>query len=95
MSKIRLGSPSIPVFFTDEGTCIARLEDIWDGAREFAKIHNYNVIEGFGVMGVAPFIPERASVWLGYLKVPFDNPVEIYKQNETDESTWVAEWMVK
>lgn len=95
MSDIRLGSPSIPISITNQGTCIARLEDIWEGARQFAKIHNYKVMEDYGVMGVAPFIPERAKVWLGYLKIPFDEPVEVYKQNETDESTWVAEWMVK
>lgn len=95
MDEIRLGKPSIPVFFTEEGTCLARLEDIWQAARVYADQKGYKVMEDFGVMGVAPFIPERAKDWLGYLNIPFDEPVEVYQQNEEDESSWVAEWMVK
>lgn len=95
MSDLRLGSPAIPVAVTDEGTCVAKLSDIWQAARKYAEANNYKVMEGYGVMGVAPFIPERAKTWLGYLKVPFDEPVEIYQQNEDDDATWVAEWSVK
>ena len=94
MSDIRLGNPSIPVSVSDEGTCVANLTDIWQAARKYAKKNNYKVMKDYGVMGVAPFIPERAKVWLGYLQVPFDEPIEIYKQKEDDYSTWVAEWMV-
>ena len=46
MSDIRLGNPSIPISVSDYGTYIARLEDIWNGAREYAKQNNYKVMEG-------------------------------------------------
>ena len=95
MNDIRLGNPSIPVTITEHGTCLAGLADIWQGAIRYAELHNYNVLEDYGVIGVAPFIPERARAWLGYLQVPFDEPVEVYKQNEDDDSTWVAEWMIQ
>lgn len=94
MSDIRLGNPGIPVSVTEYGTCIANLSDIWQGAIKFAGIHNYKVMEDYGVIGVAPFIPERAKTWLGYLQVPFDEPVAVYQQNEDDDSTWLAEWSV-
>ena len=95
MSDIRLGDPSIPVEVTEHGTCIARLEDIWQGARRYAERYGYKVMEDYGVMGVAPFIPKRAKAWLGYLKVPFDEPVEVYQLHRAKESSWVAEWSVK
>ena len=36
----------------------------------------------------------RVNVWFGYLKVPYDEPIEIYQQG-VKESFWVAEWSVK
>ena len=45
-------------------------------------------------MGVAPFIPKRAKIWLGYLQVPYDEPVEVYQEDENEDS-WLAEWTVK
>lgn len=94
MSSKRLGNPSIPVFVSEYETYVANLEDIWDAARRYAEINRYKVMEGYGVMGVAPFIPSRAKIWLGYLNVPYDEPVEVYQKNES-ESSWVAEWAVR
>lgn len=79
MSDRILGRPSIPVSVTMQGTCIAKLEDIWEVVRQFVRIYNYKVMEDYGVMGVAPFIPERAKVLLGYIKIPFDEPVGVYQ----------------
>ena len=55
MDIIRLGRPAIPVKVTDQGTLIAKLEHVWRAARTYAKSNGYNVVESYGVMGVAPF----------------------------------------
>jgi hypothetical protein len=55
MSIIRLGNPTVPVKITDYGTCIAKLEHVWQAARRYAKCRGYEVVETYGVMGVAPF----------------------------------------
>lgn len=55
MSVIRLGNPAIPVKITETVTCLAKLEHIWQAARRYAGRNGYNVIETYGVMGVAPF----------------------------------------
>ncbi len=55
MSIIRLGSPAIPVKITEYGTCLAKLEHLWQAARRYSKRNGYRVVETYGVMGVAPF----------------------------------------
>lgn len=55
MSIIRLGKPAFPVKITAAGTCLAKLEHVWQAARRYAKRHGYNVVETYGVVGVAPF----------------------------------------
>ena len=95
MSVINLGSPAIPVTVTDTGTCVAWLNDIWQAARVYAEQNGYNVIETYGVMGVAPFQKHAVSAWLGYLKVPFDEPVEVYQSWGEHEFVWLAEWLVQ
>ncbi len=55
MSIIRLGSPAIPVKITEQGTCLAKLEHVWQAARRFARRNGYKIVETYGVMGVAPF----------------------------------------
>ena len=55
MDIIRLGSPAIPVKVTEQGTFIAKLEHIWRAARKYAEWRGYNVIDTYGVIGVAPF----------------------------------------
>lgn len=55
MSVIRLGSPSFPVKVTEFGTLICKLEHVWQAARRYARRNGYNVIETYGVIGVAPF----------------------------------------
>lgn len=94
MSVISLGSPAIPVTITDTGTCLAKLDDIWQAARVYAERNGYKIVETYGVMGVAPFQKHAVTAWLGYLKVPFDEPVEVYQTGSDHEFVWVAEWMV-
>ena len=55
MSIIKLGNPAFPVKITETGTCVAKLEHIWTAARRYAKRRGYNVMETYGVVGVAPF----------------------------------------
>lgn len=55
MSVIRLGNPAIPVKITETGTCLTKLEHVWQAARRYAGRNGYNVIETYGVVGVAPF----------------------------------------
>jgi hypothetical protein len=55
MSVIKLGSPAIPVKITETGTCLAKLEHVWQAARRYARQNGYKVVETYGVMGVAPF----------------------------------------
>ncbi len=55
MSVIKLGNPAVPVKITDYGTCLAKLEHIWQAARRYARRRGYNVVETYGVVGVAPF----------------------------------------
>lgn len=55
MSIIRLGNSAFPVKITGQGTCLAKLEHIWQAARRYAKRYGYAVVETYGVMGVAPF----------------------------------------
>jgi hypothetical protein len=55
MKAIRLGNPAIPVKITEAGTCLAKLEHVWQAARRYAKQQGYKVVETYGVMGVAPF----------------------------------------
>lgn len=55
MSVIKLGNPAIPVKLTEYGTCLAKLEHLWQAARIYAKRNGYNVMETCGVVGVAPF----------------------------------------
>lgn len=52
---IKLGNPSIPVKILDNGECLGKLEHLWQAARRYAKRNSYNVIESYGVVGVAPF----------------------------------------
>ena len=52
---IRLGSPAFPVKITEHGTCVAKLEHVFQAARRYAKRRGYNVVETYGVVGVAPF----------------------------------------
>ena len=52
---IRLGRPAIPVKVTGRGTFICKLEHVWQAARRYASRYGYNVIETYGVVGVAPF----------------------------------------
>jgi len=30
------------------------MEDLWDGAIEWAKVHGYEYVPSYGIMGVAP-----------------------------------------
>ena len=55
MSVIRLGNPAIPVKITEYESCLAKLEHVWLAARRYAKRNGYNVVETYGVGGVAPF----------------------------------------
>ena len=55
MSIIKLGNPAVPVNITEYGTCLAKLEHVWQAARHYAKRHGYKVVETYGVMGIAPF----------------------------------------
>jgi hypothetical protein len=55
MSIIRLGNSAFPVKITEYGTCLAKLEHFWQAARRYAKRNGYNVVETYGVIGVAPF----------------------------------------
>ena len=55
MSVVKLGNPPVPVKITERGTCIAKLEHIWQAARRYARRNGYKVVETYGVMGVAPF----------------------------------------
>jgi len=55
MSIIKLGNPAIPVKITEYGTCLAKLEHVWQAARVYARRNGYKVMETYGVMGVAPF----------------------------------------
>lgn len=55
MSVIRLGDPAFPVKITERGTCLCKLEHVWQSARRYAARNNYQVVESYGVMGVAPF----------------------------------------
>jgi hypothetical protein len=52
---IRLGTPAFPVKVTEHGTFVAKLEHVWQAARRYAKQNGYNVVETYGVVGVAPF----------------------------------------
>jgi hypothetical protein len=55
MSIIKLGRPAFPVKITGTGTCLAKLEHVWQAARQYAKRRGYKVVETYGVVGVAPF----------------------------------------
>jgi hypothetical protein len=55
MSIPRLGNPAFPVKITESGTCLAKLEHVWQAARRYAKRNGYKIVETYGVMGVAPF----------------------------------------
>lgn len=36
------------------GYCTAKMEDLWDGAIEWAKLHGYEYVPSYGIQGVAP-----------------------------------------
>jgi len=55
MSVIRLDNPAVPVKITEHGTYLAKIEHVWQAARRYARRRGYNVIETYGVVGVAPF----------------------------------------
>ena len=55
MGIIKLGQPAIPVKLLDNGTCLAKLEHLWQAARRYAKKHELKISESYGVIGVAPF----------------------------------------
>jgi hypothetical protein len=55
MSIIRLGNPAVSVNITEQGTYLAKLEHVWQAARRYAERHNLEVVETYGVVGVAPF----------------------------------------
>ena len=95
MNKIiRLGLPAFPVKITEHGTFIAKLEHVWQAARRYAKRNGYKIVETYGVIGVAPFWGYAAGAWFTYLKVPFDEPLELY-QLDDKRSSWMVEWIVK
>ncbi len=91
MSIIKLGNPAIPVKLTKSGTYIAKLEHIWRAARTFAKQNGYQVMELYGVVGVAPFLTKTVAAWLGYLQVPYREPIHFYEIID-NKFSWVAEW---
>lgn len=64
MSIIRLGNPAVPVKITEYGTCVAKLEHIWQAARRYARRRGYKVVETYGVVGVAPFQKFALAAWL-------------------------------
>lgn len=37
MSIIRLGSPAVPVKITETGTCLAKLEHVWQAGRNMQE----------------------------------------------------------
>jgi hypothetical protein len=55
MSIIKLGNPKIPVKVNSEGSCFAKLEHLWQAGRRYARKHNLEISESYGVVGVAPF----------------------------------------
>lgn len=91
MRVIRLGSPAIPVKLTEYGTYLAKLEHIWKAARRYAKQNGYKIVETYGVMGVAPFQKFAVSAWLGYLQVPYKQPLH-FQEVFDNKFSWVAEW---
>jgi hypothetical protein len=91
MSVIRMGSPAIPVKVTKSGTYIAKLAHIWRTARRSAEQRGYKVMEGYGVLGVAPFLKKTVAAWLGYLQVPCREPIHFYEIID-NRFSWVAEW---
>ena len=93
MSVIRLGNPAVPVKITETGTCLAKLEHIWKGARRYARKNGYNVMETYGVVGVAPFQKFAVPAWLGYLEVPYQQPIHLYEIFD-NKFSWVAEWII-
>ncbi len=91
MSVIRLGSPAVPVKITETGTCLTKLEHVWQAARRYAQRRGYNVVETYGVVGVAPFQKFAVAAWLGYLEVPYKEPIHFHEIFDSKFS-WVAEW---
>jgi hypothetical protein len=55
MNVIRLGNPAVPVKITERGTCLAKLEHVWQAARQYAYLKGHKVDEAYGVVDVAPF----------------------------------------
>lgn len=88
---IRFGDPAIPAKITEFGTYIAKLDHIWRAAGTYAKRNNYNLLETYGVIGVAPFSQNKVEAWLTYLNVPHNHPIDVYQLYDRD-LTWVAEW---
>ena len=93
MSVIRLGNPAIPVKITETGTCLAKLDHIWQAARRFAKQNGYKVVETYGVMGVASFQKSAVAAWLTYLKVPHKEPIHFLEIID-NKFSWAAEWSI-
>ncbi len=93
MSVIRLGSPAVPVKITEYGTYLAKLEHIWQAARRYAKRRGYNVMETYGVVGVAPFQKFAVAAWLGYLQVPYREPIHFHEIFD-NKFSWATEWTI-
>ena len=93
MSVIRLGNPAIPVKITETGTYLAKVHHIWQGARRYAKSHGYKTVETYGVMGVAPFRKKAVGAWLGYLGVPYKEPIHFHELFD-NKFSWAAEWAI-
>ena len=88
---IRLGDPAIPAGITRYGTYVAKLDHLWRAARTYAKRNNYNLLEMYGVIGVAPFCEDKVGAWFTYLDIPFRHPLEVYQLYDKD-LTWIVEW---
>ncbi len=93
MSVIRLGNPAVPVKITETGTHLAKLEHIWQAARRYARQNGYKVVETYGVMGVAPFQKFAVAAWLGYLEVPYQEPIHLSEIFD-NKFSWMAEWTI-
>ena len=50
---IRIGSPPFPAKQTEFGYT-AKIEHVWHSARRYAKLHGYEYVSSYGVIGVAP-----------------------------------------
>lgn len=71
-----------------------KLETLWDRVKDWARANNHEVVDSYGIVGVAPIWGYYVSFWFEKLGIPFVGIINLEQEEYQDESgEWESEWI--